>query len=85
MINNTFLNRYYWYQNGRKVENQIQITANIDSGYLMITNYTKDNFGMFYCVAENDYGASVSPFVKISGAGQIGMQFCFYSTLTIVF
>ncbi|XP_019927254.3 neural cell adhesion molecule L1 isoform X2 [Magallana gigas] len=60
--------KYYWYQNGRKVENQIQITANITSGYLRITNYTKDNFGVFYCVAENDYGASVSPFVKISEA-----------------
>uniref|UniRef100_K1QVT8 Ig-like domain-containing protein n=1 Tax=Magallana gigas TaxID=29159 RepID=K1QVT8_MAGGI len=63
--------KYYWYQNGRKVENQIQITANITSGYLRITNYTKDNFGVFYCVAENDYGASVSPFVKISEAGNL--------------
>lgn len=40
----------------------------------MIKNYTKDNFGVFYCVAENDYGASVSPFVTISEAGQ-RMQF----------
>lgn len=35
----------------------------------MIKNLTKDNFGVFYCVAENDYGASVSPFVTISEAG----------------
>lgn len=50
----------------------------------MITNYTKDNFGVFYCIAENDYGASVSPFVKISEAGQIGMQML-YLTLSNFF
>ncbi|XP_078333152.1 neuroglian-like isoform X2 [Crassostrea virginica] len=58
---------YSWYQNGSQIKGNKEIVANKDTGELLISkNCTYDLLGIFYCIAENKYGSTVSPFVKIS-------------------
>nr|XP_022321640.1 neuroglian-like isoform X1 [Crassostrea virginica] len=58
---------YSWYQNGSQIKDNTEIVANKNTGELVISKKcTNQNLGLFYCRAENQYGSTVSPFVKIS-------------------
>ncbi|XP_078333160.1 contactin-1a-like isoform X2 [Crassostrea virginica] len=61
---------YRWYQNGLEIKETTGITTNKTTGelHVLISNTcSNQNLGIFYCTAENKYGSTVSPFVKISG------------------
>nr|XP_022309993.1 uncharacterized protein LOC111115519 [Crassostrea virginica] len=58
---------YSWYLNGSQIKDNTEIVANKNTGELLISKIcTYQLLGMFYCIAENKYGSTVSPFVKIS-------------------
>ena len=64
------MDRYSWYQNGSQIKDNTEIVANKDTGELLISkNCTYQLLGIFYCIAENKYGSTMSPFVKISEPG----------------
>ena len=66
----SLLDRYSWYQNGSQIKDNTEIVANKNTGELVISKKcTNQNLGLFYCRAENKYGSTVSPFVKISEPG----------------
>ena len=66
----SLMDRYSWYQNGSQIKGNKEIVANKDTGELLISkNCTYDLLGIFYCIAENKYWSTVSPFVKISEPG----------------
>ena len=66
----SLLDRYSWYQNGSQIKDNTEIVANKNTGELVISKKcTNQNLGLFYCRAENQYGSTVSPFVKISEPG----------------
>ena len=66
----SLLDRYRWYQNGSQIKDHTEIVAKKNTGELVISkNCTYQFWGIFYCMAENKYGSTVSPFVKISEPG----------------
>lgn len=46
------------------------MVVNEQSGDITFRNLIKKDFGLYYCVAENKHGSSVSSFVKILEAGK---------------
>ena len=70
-------NRYRWYQYGSEIKGDAEIATNKHTGELVISKKcTKQNFGIYYCIAENKYGSTMSPFVKISRAGNQNINYC---------
>ena len=66
----SLMDRYSWYQNGSQIKGNKEIVANKDTGELFISKHLSlELLGIFYCIAENKYGSTVSPFVKISEPG----------------
>ncbi|XP_061187071.1 contactin-2-like [Saccostrea echinata] len=59
---------YYWSKNDMKFNSNGRIAVNKKNGEIVFQNLTEGDFGIFYCLAENEYGTSVSLFVKISEA-----------------
>ncbi|XP_061171692.1 contactin rig-6-like [Saccostrea echinata] len=58
---------YHWFKNDMKVNNNGRIAVN-KNGEIVFQNLTQSDFGVFYCLAKNKYGSSVSLFIKISEA-----------------
>lgn len=46
------------------------MVVNEQSGDITFRNLIKKDFGLYYCVAENKHGSTVSSFVKILEAGK---------------
>ena len=66
----SLLDRYSWYLNGSQIKDNTEIVAIKNTGELLISKIcTYQLLGIFYCIAENKYGSTVSPFVKISEPG----------------
>lgn len=61
---------YQWFKNNVKVQTNDQVVVNEQSGDITFHNLTKEDFGVYYCVAENKHGSSVSSFVKVLEAGK---------------
>ena len=72
----TVNNRYRWYKYGSQIKGDAEIATNKNTGELVISKKcTKQNLGFFYCIAENKYGSTMSPFVKISELGNQSINF----------
>lgn len=61
---------YQWFKNNVKFQSNDRVVVNEQSGDITFHNLTKEDFGIYYCVAENKHGSSVSSFVKILEAGK---------------
>ena len=75
----TVNNRYRWYKYGSQIKGDAEIATNKNTGELVISKKcvrTKLNFGIYYCIAENKYGSTMSPFVKISQPGNQSINNC---------
>lgn len=53
-----------------KLQTNDRVVVSEQSGDITFHNLTKEDFGVYYCVAENKHGSSVSSFVKILEAGK---------------
>ncbi|XP_061187081.1 contactin-1-like [Saccostrea echinata] len=65
--NNTVV-RYQWYKNDLKIVENDRVSCNQSTGEIVFRNLEKEDFGIYYCMAENKFGISVSLFVKLSEA-----------------
>lgn len=59
---------YQWFKNNSKIQTNDQVVVNESNGDLTFRKITKDCFGLYHCVAENQHGASVSLFVTVKEA-----------------
>ncbi|XP_065943851.1 cell adhesion molecule-related/down-regulated by oncogenes [Magallana gigas] len=59
---------YKWFKNNSKIQTTDQVVVNESSGDISFRKITKDCFGTYHCLAENQHGASVSLFVNIKEA-----------------
>ncbi|XP_061174555.1 neural cell adhesion molecule L1-like [Saccostrea echinata] len=57
---------YEWYKNFMKLEDNQRVTYDWDTGEIIFTNLSNEDFGMYYCLAKNEFGASISAFFNIS-------------------
>ena len=72
----SLLDRYSWYLNGSQIKDNTEIVAIKNTGELLISKIcTYQLLGIFYCIAENKYGSTMSPFVKISELGNLSINF----------
>ncbi|XP_061177729.1 contactin-1-like [Saccostrea echinata] len=62
--NNTVV-RYQWYKNDSNIVENDRVSYNPSTGEIVFRNLEKKNFGVYYCMAENKFGISVSLFVKL--------------------
>lgn len=67
------LNSYKWFKNNSKIQTTDQVVVNESSGDITFRKITKDCFGTYHCLAENQHGASVSLFVNVKEAGKIAL------------
>uniref|UniRef100_A0A8W8I7D2 Ig-like domain-containing protein n=1 Tax=Magallana gigas TaxID=29159 RepID=A0A8W8I7D2_MAGGI len=56
---------YRWFKDNDKLHTNDRVVVNEQSGDITFRNLIKKDFGLYYCVAENKHGSSVSSFVKI--------------------
>lgn len=83
IIYNT-LYSYQWFKNNVKLQTNDRVVVNEESGEIAFKNLTKEDFGMYYCLAHNEFGSSVSSFAKLNEADEnifcIPCYFCFSNT-----
>uniref|UniRef100_A0A8W8I7C6 Ig-like domain-containing protein n=1 Tax=Magallana gigas TaxID=29159 RepID=A0A8W8I7C6_MAGGI len=65
---------YQWFKNNVKFQTNDRVGVNEQSGDITFHNLTTEDFGVYYCVAENKHGSSVSSFVKILEAALNGFS-----------
>lgn len=61
---------YQWFKDNVKLQTNDRVVDNEQSGGITFQNLTKEDFGVYYCVAKNKHGSSVSSFFKILEAGK---------------
>lgn len=84
IIYNT-LYSFQWFKNNVKLQTTDRVVVNGESGEIAFKNLTKEDFGMYYCLAHNEFGSSVSLFAKLNEAGEnifvyFAAYFCFSNT-----
>ncbi|XP_062568599.1 contactin-1-like isoform X2 [Saccostrea cucullata] len=60
--------RYQWHKNYSKIVENDRVSYNPSTGEIIFRNLEKEDFGVYYCTAQNKFGISVSLFVKLSEA-----------------
>ncbi|XP_062619036.1 contactin-4-like [Saccostrea cucullata] len=60
--------RYQWHKNYSKIVENDRVSCNPSTGKIVFRNLEKEDFGVYYCTAENTFGISVSLLFQLSEA-----------------